>query len=790
VSTLGIGSSDEVEPIPVVGDERGDEAMQLALRLRGPGYHVYVCGLEGPARLGRIAEIVRECLPLDPRLLDRIYVHNFSDPIRPRELSLPAGQGAQLKRVLATFVRQLQEDLPKAFREETFDAERSRIVDAYEKRHAEEETRLKELASQESFDLRAGPQGNVVFVPLVERVPVETEQQFQALGAERVAALEEARKRVEHALRGHFDRSRDERHRLDAEIEGIERDFARRLAEPRLREIAARFDDPKLTSHLDELLDHLLEHLEPFRAQATSSMPFPFSGLATTAKDEALALYDLNIVVDNAKTDRPPVLVIDSPTYKSLFGTIDRVVEPGGQVSTDFRKIQAGALLRADGGAVILNVVDALVEPFVWRILQRTLRSGRVEIEAYDPFVAFTPMTLRPESTVVQTKVVLVGPVWLYDLLLHLDEGFLDVFKVMADFAGDVARGAGATRALCARVAQLVRDEGLPRFEASALDALIELAVREAGDRRRIRIGSEAVLDAAREAAARSPDGNAVSRADVESAHQARVHRLDRLEERLRDAVERGLVLLDVEGRRVGQINALSIVVFGARPFGRVGRVTASVGIGRRGVVNIEREAKLSGSTHDKAVLLLEGFLRDRFARRRPLSLSASIAFEQSYGFIEGDSASLAELLALLSRIGDFELRQDLAVTGSLNQAGEVQAVGGLSEKIEAFFDICCRQHLTGDQGVVIPAANLENLVLRDDVLEAMEAERFHVIPVRTVDEALEALTGYRAGDPFEAETLNHRIDQVLDQMAKTLAESGPASLAPRGDGGGQAEPR
>jgi predicted ATP-dependent protease len=280
-----------------------------------------------------------------------------------------------------------------------------------------------------------------------------------------------------------------------------------------------------------------------------------------------------------------------------------------------------------------------------------------------------------------------------------------------------------------------------------------------------------------------------VSRAEVEAAHRARVRRLDRLEERLRDEVERGLVLLDVEGRRVGQINALSIVVFGARPFGRVGRVTASVGIGQRGVVNVEREAKLSGSTYDKGVLLLEGFLRDRFARRRPLSLSASIAFEQSYGFIEGDSASLAELLALLSRIGDFELRQDLAVTGSLNQAGEVQAVGGLSEKIEAFFDICYRQHLTGDQGVVIPAANLENLLLRDDVFEAMEAERFHVIPVRTVDEALEALTGYRAGDPFEPETLNHRIDQALDQMAKSLAEAGPASLAARGDGGEAAEP-
>jgi predicted ATP-dependent protease len=368
-------------------------------------------------------------------------------------------------------------------------------------------------------------------------------------------------------------------------------------------------------------------------------------------------------------------------------------------------------------------------------------------------------------------------------MLLLVDEEFADLFKVLADFSPIVERTESSTRALCGRVARLVETEGCLPFAGGALDSLVELGVREAGDRRRIDLGSERVLDAAREANAhaRKKGRQAVSRGDVQAAVLARLHRLDRVEQDIRKAIERGQLRIDVDGTRVGQVNALSILELSGRAFGRAGRVSATVGLGARGVVNIEREAKLSGSTHDKGVLILEGFLRERFARGRPLSLVCSLAFEQSYGPVEGDSASLAELLAILSCIGGFPVRQDLAVTGSVDQAGHVQAVGGVSEKVEGFFHCCRAKGLTGRQGVIVPAANVENLVLADEAIDAIESKTFRVLPVATVDEALEALTGLVAGAPDEPDTLYQGVDRALGEMARRLASFGEG--ARRGEG-------
>jgi predicted ATP-dependent protease len=379
---------------------------------------------------------------------------------------------------------------------------------------------------------------------------------------------------------------------------------------------------------------------------------------------------------------------------------------------------------------------------------------------------------IRPEAVDVDTKVVLVGSRRLFEMLLQADPEFSDLFKILADFSPIVELGEATTRALCGRIAALVEREDLLPFDANGLDALVELAVREAGDRQRIDLGGERVLDSAREASAlaRATGADRASRIHVVKALDARIHRLDRIEENLAQSVERGHVLLDVEGVRIGQLNALSVVELGTRAFGRVGRVTAAVGLGQGGVVNIEREADLSGARHDKGILILEGYIRDRFARTRPLSLVASVAFEQSYGPIDGDSASLAELLAILSRVGGLEVRQDLAVTGSINQAGEVQAVGGLNEKVEGFFDCCVAKGLTATQGVVIPGSNIENLTLRDDVVGCMEEGRFHIYPVASADEALAIFTGLEAGTAYEPGTANQIIDQVLENMAIRLA--------------------
>jgi ATP-dependent Lon protease len=771
VRALGIRSTAELEPSSALGDPRGLRALELALNMRGPGYHVFVCGVEGPERLERIAAIARPLVRRDAPLSDWVYVHCFSNPNRPRAIQLPAGDGRRLQTELATFIRNLREDLPKAFREEAFDEEKRRIVEAFQEQNRAEQRHLQELAEQAGFTIILGPGGNVALIPLVDGKPIESEEQFRALGEKRIAELEKARQGLERDLREHLERHRDARHKLDAEIRSIEREFAARIVNMRIAALSAGFESPVLQHQLRELVDYLLDNLDPFRGEPQAqTLPFPF---ATPETQEPFAVYEVNVVVDNSVTKTAPVIVVDSPTYKNLFGTIDRTVDRLGRLSTDFRRIHAGAMLEADGGVLVVSAEDALVEPFVWRILRRSLRSGRVEIEAYDPFVLFTPAGVRPEPIRVETKVVLLGPRWLFEMLLRLDDEFPVLFKVLADFSPVVDRDAETTRALCGRLAGAAREEDLLPLEASALDALVELAVREAGDRRKLCLGSESVLDLAREAdaRARAAGHSKIVREDVLGALRDRIHRLDRIEEALRDAIARGVLLVDVEGERVGQVNALAVWELGGHAFGRPARVTATVGLGAEGVVSIDRETELSGKVHDKGVLILEGLLRNRFARDRPLSLVASVVFEQSYASIEGDSASLAELIAILSRLGGFPIRQDRAVTGSVNQAGDVQAVGGVNEKIEGFFDCCRVKGLTGQQGVVLPEANVEHLALRDDVVEALEAGEFHLFPVHSVDEALVALTGRKAGDPREPGTLNFEVDCALEELARKMKE-------------------
>jgi ATP-dependent Lon protease len=775
VAKLGILSTDDVEPSGALGDARGQEALGLALNARAPGYGAFVCGLEGPRRLEQVAELARRLVQREQPLRDWVYLHRFSAPDRPRALALSAGEGARLKSELRALLRGLQEDLPKAFREEAFDREKAQLVERYEEQQRRDREALRELAERAGFALAFQPTGQVGLIPLIDGAPATSEAQIRALPAQRLAELEEGRKLLEREMREIFERHAAYRHELDAEVRAAERAFAGRRVHAAIDALAARFPSAVLRVHLDELVEFLLDHLDPFRG-AAASPEFPFLVQETA---DPLEVYGVNVVVDNARAERAPVRVVDSPTYKNLFGTIDRSVDRFGRVTTNFSQIHAGALLEADGGVLVIGAEDVLVEPFVWRVLRRALRSGRVEIEAYDPFVGFTPAGLRPEPIEVDTKVVLVGPRWLFEFLLQVDEEFPQLFKVLADFEPVVDRNPDTTRALCGRIAGVVRDEALPHFDARALDALVELAVREAGDRRKLHLGSEAVLDAAREAGtrARAAGRGITERDDVLGALQQRVHRLDRVEQAMREEIARGVVLVSLSGERVGQINALSVIQLGRHAFGRPSRVTAAVGAGTAGLVSIDRETKLSGALHDKGVMILEGFLRRRFARQRPLSLVASVVFEQSYAHVEGDSASLAELLAILSEVGSFRLRQDLAVTGSVNQAGEVQAIAGINEKIEGFYDCCAAAGLTGSQGVVFPAANVENLVLRDDVVDALVQGRFFLYPVASVEEALALFTGRDPGSIGEPGTLFFEVDQSLARMVHDAfagAESPP----------------
>jgi ATP-dependent Lon protease len=464
-------------------------------------------------------------------------------------------------------------------------------------------------------------------------------------------------------------------------------------------------------------------------------------------------------------------LVEDTPTHKNLFGTIDRVVDPHGRVVSNFTRIKAGTLLQASGGYLLFNLEDALTELLVWKTLKRTLQSNQIKIEAYDPFTFFTISALQPEAVPIQTKVVVTGHPWLYYLLYFNDPDFAHIFKIKADFGQEMERTAAHQASYAHFIARLCREEHLRHFDRSSVEAIIEHGMRQVADQDKLMSQLHILADLVREASYTAAQGAAavVTRTHVEQALAARIFRANRVEEKLRELITEGTVLIDTTGSRIGQVNGLAVLQMGDHTFGRPSRVTATVSMGHSGIVNIEREAKLSGSTHDKGVLILSGYLRQMYAQDKPLTLSASLCFEQSYSGIEGDSASSTELFVLLCRLANLPVRQDLAVTGSVNQAGDVQAIGGVNEKIEGFYDVCKQRGLTGTQGVIIPHANVRHLMLRPDVVEAIRGELFHVYPISHIDQGLELLTGVPAGNVETPHTVHFLVNARLQHLAQAI---------------------
>lgn len=557
------------------------------------------------------------------------------------------------------------------------------------------------------------------------------------------------------------------------DVRAIERRFCDALLTPILATISHEMKSEEVDAYLTEVKTHIVDNLDNFKEPERPTPMLPF--MPMPSPQDLFLEYEVNVVVDNSTTKGAPVLIESSPTYLNLFGTIERVVDRAGRLVTNFTRIKAGSLLRAHGGYLIFSLEDALTEPAVWKMLKRTLKSGRIEMETYEPFSMFSTSGLKPEPIQVQVKVVTVGSPYLYHLLYSMDEEFREIFKVHADFRRVMELDAQHLLAYGNWTAQICRNERLPHFEQAAVERLVEFGARKAGDRQKISAAYADVADLIRESAywARRDNSTAVAARHVQHALEERVFRADRIEHDIRELITQGTILVDIDGRKVGQVNGLSVLQLGEHSFGQPSRVTASVGMGQAGIVNIERESRLSGPIHDKGLLILSGYLRNRYGQDKPLALSASLCFEQSYSGVEGDSASSTELYAMLSRLSELPIRQDLAVTGSVNQWGEVQAIGGANEKIEGFFDVCRTRGLTGTQGVMIPIANVRNLVLRPDVIEAVAQGKFHIYPIRTIDEGISLLTGVSAGTIEEEGTVNYLVNRRLLDLASKLKSFG-----------------
>jgi lon-related putative ATP-dependent protease len=780
---LGFRTTDEVEPLDHLhGQERALRALEFGLAVRHRGYNVYVSGMTGTGKKQLIQALLEARAGREAKPDDWVYVHNFDEPERPLALRLPSGHGVRLRTALEDVIDRLRHDLPAALKAKDFDAERDRLAAKFGQQSEALFYQLVERGRQLDLAIRQLPTGVLVFVPLKDGKPLEPAD-IERLTDDERAAIERRQAELGKLAGEILAKQQELSHQLRQEIHQTVQNFARRIIDPLISRVKQDHPGEPLAAWLDRVREHMLDHLERLQEDHREQPPdLPAALRAAMEREDPWLEYRVNVVADNSRTQGAPVVVEISPTYKNLFGTIEHDVNLFGRVSTDFTRIRPGSLLRANGGYLVFDLEDALIEPLVWRQLKRALKSGQLLTDVYEPFSLLATTALKPQPIPIDTKVVAVGSPQLYYLLQFLDEDFRELFKIRSDFGPEAPRDAGGHQAYARFVAKLAKAEKLPPFDAAAVAEVIRFGAREAAHRDKLSVELGLVADVIREAGhwARQAASATVTAAHVQQALHERVYRSDRIAAKVRELIEEGTLRLAIDGSRVGQVNGLSVWDLGDYRFGRPSRVTASVGVGREGLVNIERECDLSGSTHDKGVLILEGYLRNRYARAHPLALSASLTFEQSYGWIEGDSASSAELYCLLSALANVPLRQDIAVTGSVNQHGEVQAVGGVNEKVEGFFDVCQARGLTGKQGVCIPRSNVRHLVLRHDVIEAVREGKFHVWAVDTIDEGIELLTGMTAGDVDQEGAFHHLLDQRLQEILGVLQAEPASEATPR----------
>jgi len=768
------------------GQGRAVAALELGMRIRHAGYNIYVTGLTGTHRAEDLAELLQQFTVGQPTPGDRVLVQNFRNPDRPRALYLPAGSGRRLHDELRQLVDELRQLLPKTFRGETFEEEKERLSERFSGQGEAINRRLAEHAQQGGFALQPAPSGEVVFIPLKDGRPM-TEEEGSQLTEEERADLRRRQRELGREVKAVMREQQTLMRQLGREVKQAERRVADETITPLINELVERYTSDDVRVWLGDLKVHMLDHLSAFQEQPPTPQVPPFMFFSGAGEEDALLNYSVNVLVDMSGAQGPPIIVEPWPTYKNLFGAVERMVDRHGRLITNFTRVIAGSLLRAHGGCLIINLMDALAEPFVWRALKECLKTGHLEIEAYDPFALFATAVLKPEPMQIDTRVVLTGPPEAFQILYLYDEDFREIFKVRADF-GEEADGDSARDNVVAQVTRIAQREGLPPFRADAVARLLEEAARRLGDRRKVPSQWSELADTMREAAfwARKEQHDAVDACDLQQAIEQRTYRSDRIEAKIRELIRDGTLLVDVDGSQVGQVNGLAVLNVGGYEFGRPSRITAVVSMGAQGVIAVDREAKLSGKTYDKAVFIISAYLRHQYAQDFPLSLAASVSFEQSYSGVEGDSASAAELFALVSALSCVPLRQELAVTGSVDQFGVVQPIGGVNEKIEGFFRVCRTVGLTGRQGVIIPARNVDNLVLGHEVLEAVRGGQFHIFPIRTLDEGIEVLTGAKAGAVNEPGTVHHCAAHRLRMLAEGLrrfAHDGVNGDAARHDG-------
>ncbi|MDG5815145.1 ATP-binding protein [Chitinispirillales bacterium ANBcel5] len=775
---LNFGTTDDLDVLDeIIGQPRALKALELGLGIRDSGYNIYMSGLSGSGKMAMVKDVLTKRVADEDIPPDWVYVNNFDHVDHPLAIALKPGKGIVFRKEMEEFVDRLKEDIPRSFRQEDFSKEKQRLSMLFEKRSMKAVEELEQLANEKDLFLQEMPDGRLMMIPKApgENRPMNQEE-FEKLNEEQKEDVTERQQKVGEKASMVMNFRQDLGRELREEVKNIEKNFALRIIEPEIKNLKEKFSEPKLLQWFDRLKEDIVDSLHRFqdkensqRQQMAAMMGMPQGGMEDTFQE-----YKVNVVVDNSQTKGAPIIIEESPNYKNLFGTIHGSFDRSGRLMTDFTNIKAGSILRANGGYLVINLKEAILEPLVWKELKRTIKSGNLEYHMYDPFGVFATSSLKPQQIPLDVKIIALGSPLLYHILQIYDEDFKEIFKVKADFASDIKKDddIGVQIARFIKKQSTIHKHVLP-FDSEAVGDMVRIAARIAGDKDKITAELSNLADLVMEASywARQDNSQTVNMNHIRKAEEEKIYRSNLIADKIKELIENQTLLISVDGAVTGQVNGLSVVQLGDYAFGRPSRVTASVGVGTAGLINIERESRLSGQNYDKAMLILEGYLRNKYAKRHSLSLSASITMEQSYGMIEGDSASVAELICLLSSLAEIEIRQDIAVTGSVNQWGHVQAIGGVTEKIEGFYDVCNTVGLTGNQGVCIPAANVRNLVLRPDVVDAIRDGKFHIYAVKNVNEAMELLGKLLAGNTDEQNTFHWRVDKRLVEMLNILKE-------------------
>ena len=779
-------TTDELEPIEgILGQERALNALRVGMDLRSSGYNIYIAGLSGTGKATTVKKILEKVGSQCPLLYDYAYVNNFKNEDRPILITFMRGKAKVFKQDLSSSIELLKTKIPLSLENHSYINQKNKLLKLYSDKEQKLMSGFQEKLKKENFQLGQVKQGEMArpdIFPIIDNKAVPI-YQLDELVQQKKITQEEAEKIIESyrehqpELQSLFKKGLNISQEFQEKLQELEKKAAEEVVKGVIENLEEKYTDTKVVNYLEQVGISVLDNLQVFKGQKPQGDATPEGFYIDYFK-----MYEVNIILDNSDSNYCPVIIETSPTYANLFGTIEKIHDGRGGWYTDFTKIKAGSMLRANGGYLVLNVNHLFEEPGAWKTLKRVLIYGKLEIQDIQNLFQISTSIIQPEPIEIDTKVILVGSQIVYSLLSEYEDDFNKIFKIKADFDYEIKRTDEILVEYARVIKKLIKEEGLHEFHNTAIAKLIEIGARYAGQKNKLTTRFSVIADLAREANfwANEDGASEVRAVHVRQAFEALRERHGMAESKVDDMIKDKMIMIDTEGERIGQINGLAVYGSELYSFGRPTRITSTISLGSGNIINVERESGMSGKTYNKGVLIITGYFKETFGKDHPLAFNANLVFEQSYGGIDGDSASCAEIFALLSTLSDVPIKQSIGITGSLNQKGDVQPIGGVNEKIEGFFDVCRSRGLTGKQGVVIPIQNVKDLMLREDVVQAVEDGKFHIWAIERVEEGIEILTGIKAGKQtgknYEANTMFGLVEKkIKDLYAKSKPKSGRA---------------